>query len=117
MMTLALASGDIQLVKISDAVALKQRIQNRLSLYLGEWFADVTAGVDWFSVSKNTDTAFIQNLISKELRKEENITAINSIDVVIVNDEKTSRDLSLPIRSVRVTYSVDTVYGTVSGQA
>lgn len=113
MMTLSIVNGDIQLNKISNATALKQRILNRLTLYLGEWFLDTSIGVNWFSVSKNTDTAFIQNLITTELRKEENITQINSVEVILIDTPEKAKQYNKPRRSSIVNLSVNTIYGTL----
>lgn len=71
MLTLAIVDKDIQLSKITNDLALKQRIKNRLSLFLGEWFLDTTAGIDWFSVLEKTNASTIQNLVRKEFLREE----------------------------------------------
>lgn len=46
------ATGDLlvsrgRLVVISGAAALRQRLQMRLKLWAGEWFADTSVGVPW----------------------------------------------------------------------
>lgn len=115
MVTLALAAKDLQLTRISNATALKQRIQNRLALFVGEWFLESTAGVDWFSVLGKSNVAAIEALVRKELAREENIVSINSVSVVLVNDVETSRDLSLPIGTALVNYEVNSVYGVLRG--
>jgi len=115
MVTLALANGDLQLTRISNATALKQRIQNRLALFVGEWFLDSAAGVDWFSVLGKSNVAAIDAVVRKELAREENIVSINSVSVVLVNDVKTSSELSLPIGTAHVNYEVLTVYGVLRG--
>lgn len=112
MTTLALINGDLTLAKISGADALKQRIKNRLALYLGEWYLEPSAGIDWFSASKSS-SEFIKNLILKELRKEEHITKINSVEVS--QFENLSDRTSGRSRFAGVNYSVNTVFGVLNG--
>lgn len=115
MLTIAIVDKDIQLTKIYDANALKQRIKNRLSLFLGEWFLDTAAGVNWFSVLEKTNPTTIENLVRRELSKDENIISINSITAIIIDSLEKSQTYSKPIGYAIVNYEVNSIYGAIRG--
>ena len=115
MLSLSLVNKDIQLTKITNENALKQRIQNRLSLFLGEWFLDATVGIDWFSVLDKTNSQTIENLVRKELVKEENIVSINSISVIIIDSLEKAVTYNKPLRSALINYEVNSIYGVLRG--
>jgi hypothetical protein len=115
MVTLALVNGDLQLTTISNATALKQRITNRLALFVGEWFLEPTAGVDWFSVLGKSNVAAIETLVRKELAREENIVSINSVSVVLIDSLEKSQTYNKPLGMALVNYEVNSVYGVLRG--
>ena len=115
MVTLALANGDLQLTRISNATALKQRIQNRLALFVGEWYLDSAAGVDWFSVLGKSNVAAIDAVVRKELAREENIVSINSVSVVLIDSLEKSQTYNKPLGMALVNYEVNSVYGVLRG--
>lgn len=120
MRTLQLIDGDIAIsnhnfVVLNDRNTLKQRIQNRLALYLGEFSLESSLGVDWFLLKEykyNEDE--IKKAILKELTKDSEIIGINSLEIVFVDTPEKVRDYGKPRRSILINWNVNTLYGEVS---
>lgn len=103
---------------LNDRDTLKQRIANRLSLYLGEFILEPDIGMDWFSLhSVRQPETLIRDAVRAELLKDSEITEIRSLTVTLVDTEEKSRQYAKPLRTALVQYDVNTVYGSVSGNA
>jgi hypothetical protein len=120
MNTLELVNGDLHLVNnnfviIDKSQSLKQRIINRLSLFLGEYQLDSEIGIDWFTLkSRKNNTIEIQNVIRKELTKDSEITSINSVEVTLIDSSEKAIFYSKPIRTALISIFINTIYGKLT---
>lgn len=89
---------DGKLVIISDLQALKQYIKQRLLLWKGEYFLDITRGVDY------TNIMGAKNILNKKI-------FIDVIEGAGHNTRVLSISLSLVNRTLEVTFSADSDYG------
>lgn len=101
---LVIENGDLAFV--SGVEAVKQSLMIRLRFFLGEWFLDNTAGVDWFSVlGKKFTPEQPRALARKALLETPGVDAVTSLDVAF--DGRT--------RALSVRWSVSTDYGQLDG--
>lgn len=101
---LVIENGD--LVLVSGVQAIKQSLAIRLRFFLGEWFLDNTAGVDWFSVlGKKFSPEQPAAIARKALLETPGVAAITSLETVF--DGRA--------RSLEVQWSVTTDYGQLTG--
>lgn len=96
------------LVELTGADALAQRLENRLKLWLGEWFLDTSIGVDWLDIleSKPTDTDEIERILREEILKDAAVTEIVDFSVVFDNTN----------RRATITFSANGDVGLVQGE-
>lgn len=102
---------------LNDRDTLKQRIENRLSLYLGEFSLEPNIGMDWFSLRSRYPDGRISDAVRAELLKDSEIKEIISLSVILIDTEEKARLYNKPIRTALIGYDVNTVYGSVSGNA
>lgn len=103
---IAIVGGDFALVR-GDA-GVRQEAAIRLSWWLGEWFLDLTAGVDYEGrvLTKPPNIPQAQSTIRAELRK---VTRVRSVQDVSV-------DLDMQTRNVSMEYAVTLLNGdTING--
>ncbi|MDD5774273.1 MAG: hypothetical protein PHX78_12500 [bacterium] len=107
-----LVGNDISLVNnhtqtLTDADALAQILKNKMSLWLGEWVLDTTAGIDWLGLFNQR--IFLEKRIVSMLRKvliaDTRVTKISTLDVEF---KRTTREIT-------VDFEVQTIYGAVTG--
>lgn len=88
MLTLAMdENGDIYVDKngnfatVSELEALRQKILQRLRLFLGEWFLDTTRGVPYFQniLGENVNPSIATQILTNEIAKEDEITAVKNV--------------------------------------
>lgn len=117
MRTLLQENNDVQFTWISGKDCLKQRIQNRLSLFLGEWIHRPDSGTDWYSVlgRKTATTSEYEALVKSALAKDSEITSITDLSVTFVDTTEKAMKLQKPIRSAIINYTINSVYGTLTG--
>lgn len=77
---LVFASNKFTRVTLTDALA--QQITNQVTIWLNEWFADPTIGIDYagFENKRFTDKEIISS-VTQSLYKNPNILLVNSITV------------------------------------
>ena len=121
MKTVMLEDGDIVLntgkpVLLADAEALKQRAENRLRLFLGEFSLSPESGVDWFSITaKKYPEKDIEKAVRKELLKDTEILSVESVLIESADTSEKAAILNIPLRTAKVSYYCRTVYGELRG--
>ncbi|HMZ61089.1 MAG TPA: hypothetical protein PL048_20095 [Leptospiraceae bacterium] len=121
MKTVMLEDGDIVLntgkpVLLADAEALKQRAENRLRLFLGEFSLSPESGVDWFSITaKKYPEKDIEKAVRKELLKDTEILSVDSVLIESADTSEKAAILNIPLRTAKVSYYCRTVYGELRG--
>lgn len=105
---LAFIGGDLVLVR--GAAAIRQEARIRLQTWLGEWFLDISRGIDFRGriFAKPADPVGAQAAFRAELRK---VTGVTSVRDVSLNYDANERLLSLSFEVT--TASGDTVTGTL----
>ncbi len=122
MKTLQLLDKDLKItnhnfVKLNDRETLKQRILNRLNLYLGEFILEPDTGLNWFELKdQKYNTSEIEKSIADEILKDEEILNLNSIEVIYIDSIEKVREYKRPQRTLLINYSANTVYGILDGQ-
>lgn len=86
---LVFENNDLVLVDGQDAI--KQNLTMRLQEFYGEWFADSTVGVPWFSeiLLKNVSLLVVQEILKAVILETRNITDIISFTFDLENREAT----------------------------
>lgn len=117
MKTLLQENNDVQFTWITGKDCLKQRIQNRLSLFLGEWIHRPESGTDWYSVlgRKTATTSEYESLVKSALVKDSEIISILNLTVTFANTTEKAKELQKPIRSAIINYTINSIYGTLTG--
>ena len=95
-------------VILYDWDALAQRIANRIALWKGEWYQDVTKGIDYLTLF-NIQIYVERRLsvaIKKAILQDEYVTSVQSLTAKLDADGKVS-----------VSYNIQSVFGTISGVA
>lgn len=101
---LVIENGDFVLVRGPEAV--RQALHIRLRFFLGEWFLDETAGVDWFSVlGHKFNAAAVEALVRKALLETPGVAAVTRLDL----------DFDNATRVLSLAWSVTTAYGQLDG--
>ena len=77
---------------------IAQNIRTALLIFLGEWFADTSIGVDWWRLTGGRDANAIVVACRKVIAGVDGVTKINSVDVTLVG------------RKLSVAYNVATVF-------
>jgi hypothetical protein len=119
--TLQILNNEIQFTELSGKDCLKQRLQNRIALYLGEWALDLTAGIDWFSVLgyRNIPIARYEELVRSAIIQDTEVIRINSLTVELLNStEKVAEYNNRTGKNKRlgeavVEWELDSVYGII----
>ena len=112
MKTFKLINGDRvivngQAVVIQDGECLAQRLQNAIRLDKGSWFLNIDKGIEWMDIfgNKSVSARAIYTRIMNILKKDTEVTSVNSINITSDRSERT----------MSVTFSVNSKYGEVSG--
>ena len=85
--------------------AISQSISTRLKSFLGDCFFDQSAGIDWFNLLGSKRELELKLSISSVLLNTQGVTGIN--ETLVTKSNST--------RIFLVQYSVETIYGRVSG--
>jgi len=90
--------------RVSSGDALMQQITSQVTMWLGEWFADKTIGIDYIGFENNrySDGEIISS-VTQSLYKNPNISLVNSI--------KVSRNLAE--RKITLDIDLETVEGNM----
>ena len=89
--------------------ALRQRLVERFQFRESEWYLDVRRGVPYLRdvFRRPVQTGLIKVVLADEDRKEDDVTAVLGVDVLI---EPTTRTATITVR-------VQTIYGRMEVQA
>jgi len=94
------------LIVITGINALKEKLEERLRFFLGEWFLDTTQGVPYLQeiFEKPVDTGLITSILTGEISKEEDVISVNETQALFEKDTR------------QFTYSatVETSFGSLS---
>ena len=104
MRTLSAPDRDIRFEIVSELEAVRQRIQQRLRFWRGEWFLDATEGVPYLTdlLGDRLDTGLVESVVRDQILSIEDVESISNLEVV--QDE----------RSFRVGVDIQTVFGSIS---
>jgi hypothetical protein len=96
-----------QLTFTSGVAAVAQAVQIALSIQLGEFFADTSAGVPWFGgiLGKTANLNAIRQILRAKILAVPGVLAVNKLDL---NFNKSARSLS-------ITWAASTDLGEISG--
>lgn len=85
---------------LTGEAEINQDIATALKIFLGEWFADISAGVDWWNLigSKNSEGIILQ--CRTVIAGRAGVTKINSVFATL---DRVSRAL-------KISYNVSTVF-------
>ncbi len=98
-----------QAVMISGKECLAQRLKNSIRLDKGSWFLDTDKGIEWPDILgyKSVSTRVIYSRVLNILKNDSEVSSVNSIDITADRSE----------RGMTITFSVNSIYGEVTGAA
>lgn len=107
--TLGVIDGDLTLDKngnmqvVTDLEGLRQKIIQKLTLFKGEWFLDVEAGLPYFQdvLIKGVDVGLVSTLINTEILDEPEVLEVTEF----------TADLDPDTRKFTYAATVSTVFG------
>jgi hypothetical protein len=87
----------------SGLEALRQKINQKLSLFQGTWFLDITAGVPYLTdiLTIPIDAGLIASLINSAILEEKEVTEIGSVSI----------DYDADLRKFKYAANIYTIYG------
>ena len=96
---LDLVEGDLALIEGLDAI--RQHVRQRLQLFLGEWFLDITVGVPYFQnvYVKNPNFIVVEALFRDRVLSTPGIDEVNSFDFDYDNN---TRQLSVSFAATTI---------------
>ena len=104
---LAIENGTLFQIKGKDA--LTQRLVHAIRLDKGSWYFAPNKGIPWVALmgSKAASERLVRSCVEKILKEDSEVISVQSIEVGF---DRKSREIS-------TTFSVDTIYGEVEGEA
>lgn len=83
-----------QLVFVTGAAAVAQRVGARLKTLLGEWTFDTQLGTPWLQeiMDGQASAALVHSIISRRIRETEGVAAIETLNVAI---DRTNRIVTI----------------------
>ena len=85
---LAISAGRLQLVNDTDAV--RQKLQMRLRLWAGEWFADTSVGIPFASIlGQKASQLFAETTLRRAITTCPGVAALESFNFSVVNRHAT----------------------------
>jgi hypothetical protein len=101
---LEFVNGDLALVESLDAI--RQHVRQRLQLFLGEWFLDITVGVPYFQniYVKNPNLIVVEALFRDRLVTTPGIEEVNEFNF----------DYDNLTRELKVEFSATTINGDLN---
>ncbi len=93
-------------VILTDKAALAQRLQNKLTLWLGEWYQDTTQGIDWIGILNLPmfQQRRLNAVIIEVLLGDPDVQSVIKVSSTIDTDQ-----------DITVTYNVQSTFGTITG--
>ena len=97
--------GHGDLVTVTGLEALRQKINQRLSLFKGSWFLDTTAGVPYFQeiIKKPVDPGLVASILNQEILKESEVLDIGEVEA----------DFDPETRKFNYKATPKTIYGSI----
>ena len=112
MKTLKMIDGDTVIenggtVYIEKKEAVRQRLMNKLRLDKGSWFLNKEIGFPWFEIYNNKSVAerLIRSNAEDILKADPEVTKLTSLEISFDRAE----------RKIKISFEVNTIYGTVEG--
>lgn len=101
MQSLSAPDHDIEFAIVTDLEQLRQRIQQHLRFFRGEWFLDTTEGVPYLTdlLGDRLDTSLVESVLYSQILEVDGVVSVSNISVVEVR------------RTYRFTADVQTIYG------
>jgi len=83
--TFEAGSGDIEFKLVSGVEASRQRIQQRLRLWLGEHFINRLAGVAWRQIvfARPASAALAEQVVTAVIRSVDGVTGVEDVRVTV----------------------------------
>lgn len=110
-LSLDIVSGDLiiqdgDLLINSGIEAIRQRLQTRLSFFLGEWFLDVDSGLPYYDevLKKNPDPVVLDGLFKSTILGTDGVIGIDEFDM----------SLDTVIRQLKLTFKARTTDGNIN---
>ena len=103
-------NGDIATVDGSKST--RQRIEQKLLLWRGEWFLDTTAGFPWLQniLGKKPRPEVVVSLVRQLVEADPGIRSVESVDLEPVDS---TRQLAISIRATYDDRATDTIEVTI----
>ena len=117
MKTLEMAYGDLVItnhnfVMLDNKNTLRQRISNRLSLYLGEFSLVPEEGIDWLTVlSVKYPKAQIGDAVIAEIKKDTEVVNVVSLEVIFIDTPELAKKYNKKMRTALINCKCNTLYG------
>jgi hypothetical protein len=112
MRTLKITSNDLvlsgsDLIMLTNTDALAQVIENRLKLWLGEWFGALTSGIDYLTLfsEKQLLQEKARRIFRNAILADSRITNIKELEITYVNST----------RSMTVRFVAESTVGLIAG--
>jgi len=101
-----ITGGRVAMITGKECVA--QRLKNSIRLDKGSWFLDTDKGIEWPDILgyKSVSTRVIYSRVLNILKSDSEVSSVNSIDITADRSE----------RALSITFSVNSIYGEVSGK-
>jgi hypothetical protein len=79
---------------------VKQNVATRIKSFQNDWFLDVKAGIDWFTLLGNPGTKeTILDEIARIVRGTKGVRQLESLDIVYINE-----------RDAQISLTINTIY-------
>lgn len=93
-----------EIIVITELEALRQKINQRLSLFKGSWFLNVLAGIPYLQeiIKKPVDPGLVASILNTEILKEPEVLSIGAVEA----------DLDTATREFTYQATLNTSYGS-----
>ncbi len=73
--------GNGELLVVDELTALRQKVDQRLSLFKGTWIIDINAGVPYLQdiLKKPVDPGLAASILGNEILKEDEVTSLGEV--------------------------------------
>jgi hypothetical protein len=95
---LEITNNNLTFVHAEDEV--KQRLEQRLKTYKGEWDLDIDTGVEWLTdvMVKNPKSSLVEGLLKGHITRTPGVLEIKAFDLTFINATR-EMDLRFTVRS------------------
>jgi len=94
--------GNGELLVVDELTALRQKVDQRLSLFKGTWIIDINAGVPYLQdiLKKPVDPGLAASILGNEILKEDEVTSLGEVTQILIQ-----RQDCLLIRPMSIQYT------------